>query len=636
MAVQIIHQAATITASGTQTFTGFAPGALELIVNVKSAPTGTLPTLQYSVQEVDPLDLVTLLSSPVTTSVINAIGDQVLTIPSQSGALKVSWTIGGTVSPTFTNVDAVINSRTATTMGEPGQTAPPNAVQIAGVDSSGNLRALYVDSGGHLVLVGTISLSAAVAQGTPGAASSPWTMQQTQPPSDTSGIGTLAADQATVSIPTTGLSTLSISLKWTAAASMVVSFYRVQTSISTPQLDTVTAESIAPHTTTGEWVATYTVSGSSGSQDFIASVAAYGSYQVVAHPYTSGSVSVAWEGSVQTNAATNATQITDINNDGPVTVLNAGTGVTNSTTNALAVALRTQAGDGGTSTAPLYMTQTGGPVGATGPAGSTYVWTGQGPAGPSTTPWQMQLGNGTVQVGVAAGSAAATAGQGAAVVAFSPNTPLPIGATGVIGQVQTAPIPLIAPVSLFMTSALSGTVTTTNGSTAITFSTNQTLPEGSLLQFSNQPGVTYCLAAAVSSSTSGTLSANYTGTGGSGQTTTNVSSPVLTTSAVSSNVITVPLGARTALIEVIYGAAASSSGGQPTHQVLGGANGTSQLSGPDSTYLGIAGLTAAAGTAAGICIGPLDTRGSKMIALSSEETGSTAHPGYLAATVAFQ
>jgi hypothetical protein len=67
--------------------------------------------------------------------------------------------------------------------------------------------------------------------------------------------------------------------------------------------------------------------------------------------------------------------------------------------------------------------------------------------------------------------------------------------------------------------ALSGTVTTTAGSTSITFSTNQTLPSGAILYFSNQPGVPYYLNAAVSASTSGTLTSAYTGTGGSGQTT---------------------------------------------------------------------------------------------------------------------
>lgn len=64
---------------------------------------------------------------------------------------------------------------------------------------------------------------------------------------------------------------------------------------------------------------------------------------------------------------------------------------------------------------------------------------------------------------------------------------------------------------------LSGTVTVTNGNSSITFSTAQTLSQGQGLQFSDQPGVTYYLAAAVTNSTSGTLTQNYTGTGGAGK-----------------------------------------------------------------------------------------------------------------------
>jgi len=67
--------------------------------------------------------------------------------------------------------------------------------------------------------------------------------------------------------------------------------------------------------------------------------------------------------------------------------------------------------------------------------------------------------------------------------------------------------------------ALSGTATTTNGSPNVTFSVAQNLAAGVLLTFSNQPGTSYTLLNAVSG-LAGTLTANYTGTGGSGQTVT--------------------------------------------------------------------------------------------------------------------
>jgi hypothetical protein len=77
------------------------------------------------------------------------------------------------------------------------------------------------------------------------------------------------------------------------------------------------------------------------------------------------------------------------------------------------------------------------------------------------------------------------------------------GSTGTQGTIQ----PLQG-------SNLAGTVTVTNASTAITFTTAQTLPAGQALVFSDQPGVVYYLSAAMSAATSGVLTQTYSGTGG--------------------------------------------------------------------------------------------------------------------------
>ena len=61
------------------------------------------------------------------------------------------------------------------------------------------------------------------------------------------------------------------------------------------------------------------------------------------------------------------------------------------------------------------------------------------------------------------------------------------------------------------TANISGTVDVTNGSSSVTFSTSQTMQKGDTLTFASQPGVQYQLSAAISG-TSGTLTANYTGT----------------------------------------------------------------------------------------------------------------------------
>lgn len=64
---------------------------------------------------------------------------------------------------------------------------------------------------------------------------------------------------------------------------------------------------------------------------------------------------------------------------------------------------------------------------------------------------------------------------------------------------------------------LLGTATTTNGSESVPFSQAQTLALNTPLVFSGQPSATYYLAAAMNGATSGTLTANFTGTGGAGQ-----------------------------------------------------------------------------------------------------------------------
>ena len=64
---------------------------------------------------------------------------------------------------------------------------------------------------------------------------------------------------------------------------------------------------------------------------------------------------------------------------------------------------------------------------------------------------------------------------------------------------------------------LAGTVTVTNASASITFSTNQTLAAGTALVFSDQIGVVYYLAAAIAAGTAGTLTQTYSGTGGAGK-----------------------------------------------------------------------------------------------------------------------
>lgn len=106
---QVIQSNASLTTSGSATFTGLGHKEVNLFVNVKTAPTGTLPTLTYTVQELDPGDQATAIGTSVTGLALIAVGTQTLKLPdTTTGCIKVSWAIGGTASPTFPSVYATL------------------------------------------------------------------------------------------------------------------------------------------------------------------------------------------------------------------------------------------------------------------------------------------------------------------------------------------------------------------------------------------------------------------------------------------------------------------------------------------------------------------------------------------------
>lgn len=133
---QSIHSNSTINASDSRVYSGFGTKEISLLVNVKNAPTGTLPTLQFTVQEVDPGDGTTVFGSSVSTVVINAVGVYRATFrATYGGHLKVSWVVGGSAGPTFTGVYSTL-------------TAKATSVS-AGLDPTGVERSALMDTSGR-------------------------------------------------------------------------------------------------------------------------------------------------------------------------------------------------------------------------------------------------------------------------------------------------------------------------------------------------------------------------------------------------------------------------------------------------------------------------------------------------------
>lgn len=136
---QTVQNNATVTTSGSSVYTGFGVREIVLVINIKNAPTGTTPTLQYTISEVDPGDQTTVVGTSATSQIFSATGTQIVSLPlTTTGAVKVSWTIGGT-TPSFTGVYATVVTKISTVM--------------SGLDSSGVEHPVLVDGSGRQAVI---------------------------------------------------------------------------------------------------------------------------------------------------------------------------------------------------------------------------------------------------------------------------------------------------------------------------------------------------------------------------------------------------------------------------------------------------------------------------------------------------
>lgn len=92
----------SVTANGSLTVSNLGFSKYNLLIDVTGTVTGTNPTLAFTIAEQDPLKTGTALGKSITGANITAAGTQNLTISGiRSATLKISWTIGGTSTPTF-------------------------------------------------------------------------------------------------------------------------------------------------------------------------------------------------------------------------------------------------------------------------------------------------------------------------------------------------------------------------------------------------------------------------------------------------------------------------------------------------------------------------------------------------------
>lgn len=99
----------SITSSGSFTLVNIGSKEINLIINVSGSVTGTSPTLTFTLAEIDPGNTTTQVGTTVTGAAIIATGTQTLKLADTiTGAIKVTWTIGGTSTPTFNGVYGTI------------------------------------------------------------------------------------------------------------------------------------------------------------------------------------------------------------------------------------------------------------------------------------------------------------------------------------------------------------------------------------------------------------------------------------------------------------------------------------------------------------------------------------------------
>lgn len=109
-----IQSLASLSANGSVTLKIGDAKEVSLFVNVILAPNGAVPTIQYTIQEVDPGDGSTPIGTSVSTPEISQPGVYRITMPVTWGtALLISWNLGS--GATFPSIYATLATKTAST-----------------------------------------------------------------------------------------------------------------------------------------------------------------------------------------------------------------------------------------------------------------------------------------------------------------------------------------------------------------------------------------------------------------------------------------------------------------------------------------------------------------------------------------
>lgn len=107
--MQILINNDVISASGSTILDSIDTQTINLIINLKNAPTGTSPALVFTIADLDPIDMTTVVGNSVSTVSLTSATSTTLSLRnSLSNFIKVSWALSGSSSPQFTGVDVTM------------------------------------------------------------------------------------------------------------------------------------------------------------------------------------------------------------------------------------------------------------------------------------------------------------------------------------------------------------------------------------------------------------------------------------------------------------------------------------------------------------------------------------------------
>lgn len=154
----VLLSAANVTGAGSTTavIRGCGERELTAIINIKTTPTGTTPTLTLKMQDVDPVDESTVIGQAVTTAALNATGVTVITHRPKSPTVLLTYTVAGT-TPVFPSVNLTVASKigddtTPVSVNKTNVSASASSVTILAANSARKKFSVVNDSVANLRL----------------------------------------------------------------------------------------------------------------------------------------------------------------------------------------------------------------------------------------------------------------------------------------------------------------------------------------------------------------------------------------------------------------------------------------------------------------------------------------------------